>query len=122
MVTRCNLYRDRNSIPLDGYDSRYPATPHYQSMGAIKKTAIVAESETIGGFKSLLNNYILNIHCIGRAQLRIWLERMHSTSIYGNNRKTFRLIVGAMTFFLIPESMHIKSSRKFVLSSWNFLE
>ena len=34
------IYRDRNSILLDGFDSRYPPTPHYQSIEAIKKTCL----------------------------------------------------------------------------------
>ena len=41
LVMRCNLTGNRNSKPPDGFDLsnfKIPPTPHYQSMGAIKKT------------------------------------------------------------------------------------
>ena len=36
----CNLSRQKNVIPTNGFDSRYPPTPHPQSIGAIKKIKI----------------------------------------------------------------------------------
>ena len=37
------ISRDRNSIPLNGFDSKYPLTHHHQCIGAIKKPSYAAD-------------------------------------------------------------------------------
>ena len=40
-IWKCDIVsRDRNSIPPNGFDSRYPLTPHHHTIGAIKKSSL----------------------------------------------------------------------------------